>query len=123
MNHQHTLPAKEAEFAEQHLKHLEATTNFTPNEDTRRRARYAAGATTVEFELLPSQTNANGSEGRQDHAKIKVTYEHAFFSPVIGRFFGEPSFFSDGVYVRKLEKEIEIPLEIARSKDGTLGLK
>ena len=121
-DHELTLSQEESEFVKQLLKHLGATTNFAPNSDTQRRANYAVGATTVEFELLPNQVNS-GKQSHQDRAELKLTYEHPFFSQVIGRVFGQPSTVGNGFYVRKLEKTIEIPLEIARSKDGTMGIK
>ena len=86
------------------------------------RARYVAGATKVEFGWLPKQNKSNG-KGRLDRALLKVTYEHPFYSQLIGRVFGQPSAVGNGFCVRKLEETIEIPLEVARSEDGTLGIK
>lgn len=121
---EHRVPLTEDEtrFINQLLAHFDSTTEFSSNDDTGRRASYAAGATKVEFELLPKKNNTNGT-GWPDRATVKVTYEHPFFSQAIGRVFGQPSSVGSGFYVRELQEIFEIPLEIARSKDGTMGIK
>jgi len=114
------LTSEESELVSKFMEHLEMTSGFTPNSDTIRRANYAAGATNVEFSLIE---NSNDPRKRPDRATIKIEYEQPFFSQAIGRYFGELSSLSGDFYVWKFVKEIEIPLEIARSKDKTMGIK
>ena len=115
-----TLTSEESEFVSKFIEHLKATSDFAPNSDTLRRANYTAGATTVEFSLIE---NTNDPEKRSDRATIKLEYEQPFFSQAIGRYFGELSSLSGDFYVWKFTKEVEFPLEIARTKDKTMGIK
>ncbi|MDB2686149.1 hypothetical protein N9Y42_02965 [Mariniblastus sp.] len=122
---EHAVPLtiEETSFATEYLNHLATTTSFKPNVDTQRRTNYTAGATFVEFELLDNRNSIGQGVGHPDKAIVKVVYEHPFFSQAVGRLLGRPSSVSNGLYVWKLEKKIEISLEIARSQDGTMGIK
>lgn len=111
------LSPEETEFVKRFLAQLEKTTEFSPNGDTRLRAEYVVAATTVAL-----KTAEDRSENITDRLKLTLEYEHPFFSQVIGRFFGHPSHSGD-VYVRTFTKEIEIPMEVARSDNHKLGIK
>ena len=108
----------ESKFVGQFLEQLKQVSQFSPNSDTRLRAEYAVAANTVKISNV-----SESSRVRMDKLKVVVEYEHPFFSQVVGRFLGQLSSKSGDFYVRKLSKEFEIPLEIARSEDRTMGIK
>ena len=96
--------------------------NMDPNGDTKLRAQYVAGATTVHFEPIYENETSSPGDTRVGRAMITLEYEHPFYSQAIGKYFGQPSSKSGTFYVRKFSKQFEIPLEIARSEDQTLGI-
>ena len=98
---------------------------MTPNEDTKRRAKYAAGAATVQLEAIEENEEVSSSYDNNaivDRAQVTLEYEHPFFSQAIGKVLGRLSSKSETFYVWKFSKEFEIPLEIARSEDQTMGI-
>ena len=116
-DHAIEINPEESKFIQRFLEQLEQVSEFTPNSDTRLRAEYSAGATkvTISNALEPSDIS-------MDKLLVAIEYEHPFFSQVIGRFFGQLSSKSGDFYVRKFSKEFEIPLEVARSEDRTMGI-
>lgn len=116
------LTTEETEYVHNYLEQIKKMSEMTPNADTKRRAQYVAGATTVRFELIKgNETNSSGN-ARFDRALVTLEYEHPFYSQAIGRYFGQLSSNSGTFYVWKFSKQFEIPLEIARSKDQTMGI-
>jgi len=107
----------ESKFVQRFLEQLKQVSQFSPNRDTRLRAEYAVAATTVEISNV-SEPSASG----MDKVTVVIQYEHPFFSQLVGRFFGQLSSKSGDFYVRKLSKKFEIPLEVARSEDRTMGI-
>ena len=111
------ISSDDSEFVQRFLKQLEQVSSFPPNSDTRLRAEYAVAATTVKVSNA-AEPSGNG----MDKLVVVIEYEHPFFSQVIGRFFGQLSSKAGDFYVRKLSKKFEIPLEVARSEDRTMGI-
>ena len=119
------LTKKENDLVKKYIAHLGKTSGMTPNEDTKRRAKYAAGAATVQLEAIEENEEVSSSYDNNaivDRAQVTLEYEHPFFSQAIGKVLGRLSSKSETFYVWKFSKEFEIPLEIARSEDQTMGI-
>ena len=116
------LTTEETGYVEKYLEQVRKTSSTIPNGDTKLRARYVAGATTVHFEAIKEKGSDITDNARVDRARITLEYEHPFYSQAIGRYVGQLSSKSGTFYVWKFSKQFEIPLEIARSEDQTMGI-
>ena len=58
------LTTEETEFVEKYLEQVRKTSSMTPNGDTKLRARYVAGATTVRFEAIKENGTKRHREGK-----------------------------------------------------------
>ena len=97
---------------------LQNQTGFNPSAGTRKRAEYVCRSVNIEMYAV----NEENGERANDRTRVEIKYEHPFFSQFIGRFFGEKSANSNA-YVYQFSESLDVPLEIARSTNGKLGIK
>ena len=116
------LTTEETAYVDKYLEQLRKMSNMAPNGDTKLRAQYVAGATTVHFEPIKKNGTNSSGDTQVDRAMVTLEYEHPFYSQAIGSYLGRLSSKSGTFYVWKFSKQFEIPLEIARSEDQTMGI-